>query len=158
MSGTLPPDAQPRQRRADTLARDLDPMGPLQVLDEQRRGPHGGVVAQQTRVLVDHGLDQWVDDPQGRGRASGSRGVQEPNPEIESLTLSESLGPVVDRLTADPKQFGDLFDRLPIGEPEQGLCPAPLLGQWGVGYKVFQLSTESVAQDDRGHRGTPEFW
>jgi hypothetical protein len=158
MPGPLPPDAQAVHRRTDTLARDLDPVDPLQVMDEQRRGPHRGMIARLARVLIDNRLDQRVDDPQGCGWATGSRGIQEPGPEIEPLTLLESVGPVVNRLTADLEQFGNLFDRLPIGEPEQGLCPASLLGQWGMGHEVFQLSAESIAQDDQGHWATSGYW
>ena len=90
--------------------------------------------------------------------SAGARGVEESCPEVEPLTLPESLHPVVNRLTADLEQFGDLLDGLPLGEPEQGLSPASLLGQRRMGQKVFQLSTESIAQDNRGHRATPEFW
>jgi hypothetical protein len=76
------------------------------------------MITQFARVLIDDGLDQRINDPQGRGRATGARCVEEPSPEVKPLTPPESLDPVVNRLTADPEQFGDLFDGLPIGEPE----------------------------------------
>src|SRR5512135_3449852 len=133
-------------------------MNPLQMMHEQRRSPDRGMITQSARVLIDDGLDQRINDPQGRGRATGARGVEESSPEVKPLTVPESLDPVVNRLPADLEQFGNLFDRLPIGEPEQGLGPASLSGQRGMGQKVFQLSTESIAQDNRGHRATSEFW
>ena len=66
-----------------------------------------------------------VDDPQGGRRATGARGVAEPRPsQVESLSLQEAVHPVVNRLTTDLEQFGDVFDGLPLGElGEQGVSP-----------------------------------
>ena len=121
-------------------------------LDEQRCGPIRGVVAPPPRGLVDTGVDQRVNDPHGRGWKTRPRDIKRAAIEIESHTLSDLLSPIVNRLMADPEQFGDLFDRVRIGEPKQGLCSASLLGN-----EILQLSTESMAQDDRSHRVTLGF-
>jgi hypothetical protein len=132
-------------------------MNLLQMLMEQHRSPDGGMVTELARILIDDGLDQRIDDSQGCGRATGSWDVEEPASQIKSFTLSESLDPIVDGLAANPEQFGNLFDGFPIGEPEQGLRPTPLLSQRRMGDEVFQLSTESIAQEEH-HRAISASW
>src|SRR3954453_22309072 len=125
MPRPLPTDLQTFDRQAHALARDLDAMVALEVLHQQRRRPVGGTKAQLAGVVVDDFGDQRVDDPQGRGRTAAARGIEEAGPEVASLALLESLGPVVDRLTADVEQFGDLSGGVPLGEPEEGASGAP---------------------------------
>src|SRR5512135_1145808 len=159
MPRSLPPDPQTCDRQADALPGGLDAMITLPIVHQQRRGPVRGAIAQLTRVLVDDLSDQRVDDPQRRGRTAGAGGIPEARPEIEVLAHPESIRPVVNRLTTAVEQFGDVLDRLPLGEPEQGLCPAAFLSQGGMSEEFLQLASQSVAhaQDDVAHRATPRF-
>jgi len=132
-------------------------MNPLQMLVEQHRSPDRGMITQFARVLIDDSLNQRINDSQGCGRATGSRGVEESGSQIKSFTLPESIDPMVNGLAADPEQAGNLFDGFPVGEPEQGLRPTPLFGQRSMGHQIIQLSTESISQEDH-HRATSGFW
>src|SRR4051812_13362785 len=154
MPRPLPSDSQTFDRQAHALARDLDAMVPLQVLDQQRRGPVGGTKARLAGIAVDDLGDQRVDDPQCRRGTAAAGSIEEACPEVEPLALQEPIRPVVDRLAAGVEQVGDLFGGSALVEPEQGLGAAPLLGQGRGGVKAVQPATPSIAQDDRTRPAT----
>jgi hypothetical protein len=155
MSRPLPNDAQAVNRAADGLIGDLDPMMVAQILTQQRGGPDGGVIAERPGVAVDYRGDQFVEGAAGRAWPAETRGVEESRPEVQAGTFLEPAQPVVDGLAADIEQFGDFGDVGPLGEPEQGLGSASLLGQGGAGDDAFQFAALPVTERESGHRFTP---
>jgi hypothetical protein len=146
--GPLPPDVLTRERRTETLARDLDPLGALQLPPEPGRGPHRGMITQFAGVEIAESLAPRVHDPESRGRTTGAGRVEQACSPVEFLALQETLDPVGHRRAADVEQFRDRFDGLSLGEPEEGLSPGPLLGSRSRGHELFQRATETIAPDD----------
>src|SRR5947209_7651722 len=73
-------------------------------------------------------------------------GVEEARPDSQVISLLESAHPVVDGLTADVQQLGDLLDTGPLGQPEQRLGATSLLGRWGMADDLFQFVAQPVTE------------
>ena len=155
MTGPLPNDAQAIDRAADGPVRDLDPMMIVQVSTQEWGGPDGGVIAELSWVVVDHGGDPFIDGAAGRPWTAKARGIEEARPQVQLGSLLESAQPVVDGLPADLQQFRDLDDVGPLGDPEQRLGSTSLLGQGGMGDEFFQFAALPVTEREQGHRFTP---
>ena len=155
MTGPLPNDAQAIDRAADSPVRDLDPMMIMQVSTQEWGGPNGGVIAELSWVVVDHGGDPFIDSAAGRPWTAKARGIEEPRPQVQLGSLLESAQPVVDGLPADLQQFRDLSDVGPLGDPEQRLGSTALLGQGGMGDEFFQVAAQPVSEREHDHRFTP---
>jgi hypothetical protein len=112
------------------------------------------MIAEVTRIRVDHRGDQRIDSTTIRPRATGSWGVQEACPQVESIAPLESLDPVVDRLATPVEEVGDIFDGIPCVEPEEGLCAASFLGRRGADHEGLQLGTLPTVEGNQCHRIT----
>src|SRR5262245_48587483 len=110
----LPAQSQSFDGQADAFLRDRDPLPLLQVFPQPRRRPDRGVVAPGAGIGVDDLSDQRIDDSQGRGRTTRAGGIGQTRVEIESLTFLKAPYPIMDRLAADRKRFGDLIRRLAL--------------------------------------------
>src|SRR5512142_124339 len=139
MARPLPPNPQACDRTADRSVTDLDVVVLLEVSAQERGGPDRGMIAEVTRIRVDHRGDPRIDSTTTRPRATGSWGVPEARPQVESFAPLESLDPVVDRLATDVEEVGDIFDGIPCVEPEEGLRAAAFLGRRGADHEGLQL-------------------
>src|SRR5262249_11623110 len=90
----------------------------------------------------------------GRRRAARAGGVEETRPYSQVASLLESAHPVVDGLTADVQQFGDLLDAGSLGQPEQRLGTTSLLGRRRMADDLFQFVAQLVTEREQGHRFT----
>ena len=90
-----------------------------QVAAQQRGGPSGRVIAKFPWVAVDHSSDQFVESATGCPGAAWASRVEKACPQIEVGTILESTYPVVDGLTSEEEQLGDLRDINPLVQPEQ---------------------------------------
>src|SRR5512135_3347780 len=125
-----------------------------QVLPQQGCGPDRRVIAEVTRVRVDHQGEPGVDATARGARAARSRIVGQPLPQVDLGALAEPLRPVIDRPAADVEGLGDLLSRLALVEPEQRQGTAPRLGHGGMGGEVFQLQALPGGDNERSHRTT----
>jgi hypothetical protein len=128
----LPAEAQPGDRPADALARGLDLVDRLRVALQQRRCPHRGAVAIGTRVVLDDGVDERSDDPQGGRGPPTAGGVAPAGRGVPVGALSAGGGPSGDGARLDTEELSDPEDGLPLMGPHQSLSTAELLGVMGM--------------------------
>jgi hypothetical protein len=125
-----------------------------QVAYQQRCRPDGLVITQEARVGIDDSGDPGIDAIVGCPRAASPRGVGQPLPEVQFVTLMAPVHPVIDRAAADAEEVSDVFDRLALVEPKQRLDAAPHLSQGFVGGEVLQLPALPWGEYERSHRST----
>src|SRR5438105_762834 len=124
MAGVLPAEAQASEGPPDALAGGAEAVNILQVALQQRGSPDRGAVAPVARVLVHDRIDEGVDDPQGRRRATAARRVEQAVRQVEVAAVLEAAEPMVDGLPADQEEAGDLGSGPALMEPQQGLGTA----------------------------------
>ena len=152
MAGAFPEQLQARDRQPDALGRDVQAVRVAQELLQEWSCPHGGLIAPVARVVVEHRLQQWVDDALGcRGTAAacavGQALVQGGVP-----AALEALDPVVDGLAADAQALGHLLGVFAVVKPEQRQGTAEFRGLGGMADQVLQEGTVREPEIHEGHR------
>src|SRR5713226_5580794 len=101
MARPLPLNAQPCQSQTHTLARDPQALLLLQVMPQERRGPHRRPIPQRAWVLVNEAINQRINNLIGGPWSATARAISKPTGDSERLALVEACPQlkIVRRLT-----------------------------------------------------------
>jgi hypothetical protein len=108
MPGVFPAEAQPRQGQADAAQADPLPVHFAQVLAQQGRGPHAGVVAVNPGILVNDGINQRINDSLGGRGPATPGGIRQPLGGRKAAPLLKPADPVVNGPPGNMQVFGGL--------------------------------------------------
>src|SRR3954453_13273656 len=140
MARALPLNAQPGQRQAHTLARNLDALLLCQIMAQERRGPHRRAISQRAGVLVNEAINQWINNLIGGPGPATAGAIAQPMGDIDLLARVEAGPPVEDRPATHPQPLGDFSGTLPLLPPQHGLCSAQGFRVGRVGGYLFYYS------------------
>jgi len=127
----------------------------LQVALHQGSRPDRGAVAVVARVVLDDGVDQRIDDPQGRRGPPAARGIEQAVGQVQVGPVRKRLDPVVDRLAAHPEQVSDRGDRFPLMEPQQALGAPQLRCIGRLTQELQQSASFPGAELEWSHKPPP---
>src|SRR5262245_42263194 len=141
----------------DTPAGDDDVLDLIEVALQEGGGPHRRLVTPIAGIVLDDLLDQRFDDPLGRTRPAVARCVGKSVAEVGCGAVAETVGPVVQGLTADAEAFGHVVRAITLSEPEQGLRPAHDAWLLGGRHQFPESNALPAGQRERSHGHTSHY-
>src|SRR5689334_7023233 len=152
MARSLPANTQATQGQAHTGPPDAQLMHLRQVLHQQPSGPDRRLIAPLPRVVVDHRVNQGLNDAMYRARPTTVPPWRDPRLQSEGLAHLELGQPCVDCLSADPQPLSYLLDAFSPLEPQQGLGAAQGYGLSRMTHQIFQSLSLQVLEPKSNHR------
>jgi hypothetical protein len=92
-----------------------------QVCSQQRSSPDRGVIVEGARILVNHFIDQRINNALDCSWTSATRTGGQAGREVIWSLLMKKCNPLINHLTTHAQPRGDLRDRFSTMKPQQSL-------------------------------------
>jgi hypothetical protein len=129
----------------------------LQVLPEEGGCPYRIAIPHITRVAVDNGIDERINDAPHRAGPARAGAIQETGGQMEGAARREAASPTINCSTTDMQTFGDFGHPFSLAQPQQRLGSAQLPSILCLYGKGFQDTLLLRAQGDESHHCTSFF-
>ena len=106
------------------------------------------------RVLVDDGIEEWINDSQSRRRTATASAVAPTSLQFFADTLLKAVYPGIQGLPTDLQAVGHFLDRLTFVQPQESLGTAAFTTAGSMAEEELKLWAFSGKKDEGFHWST----